>query len=72
VALEDDVRPYLACIMVDAVREAGDTLVVPADLKIQAIPVEQFEEMKMRLAGRQYLAYGALSRHVADGTADPA
>jgi hypothetical protein len=26
----------------------------------------------MRLAGRQYLAYGALSRHVADGPVDAA
>ena len=40
VTLEDDVRPYLACVIVDAVREAGDTLVVPSDLKVQQIPPE--------------------------------
>ena len=65
--LEDDVRPYMACIIVDAVREAGETLLVPSDLRIQQVPIEQFEETKLRLAGRQYLAYGALSRHVNDG-----
>ena len=40
VVLEEDVRPYIACIIVDAVREAGDTLVVPADLWLKQIPRE--------------------------------
>ena len=67
VALEEDVRPYMACIIIDAIREAGDTLVIPQDLQVHQVPLEQFEEHKPRLAGRQYMAYGALSRNVMDG-----
>ena len=40
VVLEEDVRPYIVCIIVDAVREAGDTLVVPVDLRLKQIPRE--------------------------------
>ena len=52
VALEEDVRPYMACIIIDAIREAGDTLVIPQDLQVRQVPLEQFEEHKLRLAGR--------------------
>jgi hypothetical protein len=34
VTLEDDVHPYIACVIIDAIRMAGETLVVPADLRI--------------------------------------
>lgn len=40
VLLEDDVRPYMACVIVDAVRSAGETLLVPADLKVAQVPPE--------------------------------
>ena len=49
--LEEDVRPYMACVIVDAIREAGDTLVIPSDLKVKQVPREQFEEYKLDLAG---------------------
>ena len=52
VALEEDVRPYMACIIMDAIRQAGDTLVIPQDLQVRQVPLEQFEEHKLRLAGR--------------------
>jgi hypothetical protein len=35
VGLENDVRPYMACVIIDAIKEAGDTLIVPSDLRIQ-------------------------------------
>ena len=40
VALEEDVRPYMACIIIDAIREAGDTLVIPQDLQVRQVPLE--------------------------------
>ena len=52
VALEEDVCPYMACIIIDAIREAGDNLVIPQDLQLRQVPLEQFEEHKLRLAGR--------------------
>ena len=52
VALEEDVHLYMVCIIIDAIREAGDTLVIPQDLQVHQVPLEQFEEHKLRLAGR--------------------
>jgi hypothetical protein len=42
----------MACVIIDALKEAGDTLIVPSDLRIQQVPAEQFENLKLQLAGR--------------------
>ena len=64
VSLEADVCPYMACVIVDAIRAAGETLYVPTSLQVKQVPDDQFDQHKLELAGRQYMAYGTLSRHV--------
>lgn len=40
VALDGDVRPYLASLMVSALHRANDTLVYPNDMKVEAVTRE--------------------------------
>ena len=40
VALNGDIRPYLASLMVAALHQAGDKLVVPSDLEVQRVTRE--------------------------------
>jgi len=61
VALDGDVRPYLASLMVAALHRAKDKLVVPNDLEIQTVTREQFENMLVREAGKSYDNYGTIS-----------
>jgi hypothetical protein len=44
-ALESDIRPYLAALMVAALYRAKDNLVVPNDLEIQKVTRDQFDLM---------------------------
>ena len=44
---EDALRTYIAAIVVDAVRQANDTLVVPNDLKLDKVPPAVFEDHKL-------------------------
>ena len=39
VELDADIRPYLASLMVAAMHKAGDTLVVPDDLRVKPITI---------------------------------
>lgn len=52
--LETDVRPYMAAVVVEALRAAGDTLVIPDDLKVRQIPAREFEDRKLDLSAKQY------------------
>ena len=45
VELDADVRPYLASLMVAAMHKAGDALVVPDELRIKPITVQNFEAL---------------------------
>ena len=62
VTLEADVRPYLACVIIDAIQKAGDTLEIPEGLDVRKYSREAWEAHKATLAGRTYEAYGSLSR----------
>ena len=42
--VEDDVWPYLAAVIKDAVKLAGDTLVIPTDTALQRLGPGEFED----------------------------
>lgn len=71
VALDGDVRPYLASLMVAALHRAKDKLVVPEDLQIEAVTREQFENMLAREAGRTYDNYGTIANQLVGKDAGP-
>ena len=64
VALDGDVRPYLASLMVAALHRAKDTLVVPEDLVIERVTREQFENMLAKEAGKTYDNYGTIAQQI--------
>lgn len=70
VALDGDVRPYLASLMVSALHKAGDELVVPEDMKFRRVTLQQFQNMLDSDAGKAYDNYGMISRQLGGG--DPA
>jgi hypothetical protein len=61
VALDGDVRPYLASLMISAIHRAGDALVIPDDLKLKRVTIDTFNEMIKREAGRTYDNYGMIA-----------
>ena len=61
IELDADIRPYLASLMVAAMHKAGDTIVVPTDLKIRPITTENFEALLQSQAGESYDNYGRLA-----------
>ncbi len=61
-ALDGDVRPYLASLMVSALHKAGDQLVVPQGMEIKAITKEEFENMLREEAGKSYDNYGMIGQ----------
>ena len=61
VALDGDIRPYLASLMVAALHRAGEKLVIPNDLHLERVTREQFENMLAQDAGRTYDNYGTIA-----------
>lgn len=61
VALDGDVRPYLASLMVSALHRAGEELVIPEDMKLKRVTREAFELMLKEEAGRTYDNYGMIA-----------
>lgn len=66
--IEPEIRPYLASLVVRAVHRAGDKLVVPRGLAIDALQEDEFEAHQLSLAARTYNHYGALQQMVAPET----
>jgi hypothetical protein len=64
--LEDELRPYMAAIIVDAINQGGDALVIPEGTKLKELSAEEFENYKLGLAGASYEPYHLLTtkRHV--------
>ena len=62
VELDSDVRLYLATLMVAALAQAGETLVVPEGTHISTMTREAFDNMLLKEAGRNYNNYGLVSR----------
>ena len=72
VALDGDIRPYLASLMVAALHRAKDKLVVPADMEIQRVTREEFDNMLAKDAGRTYDNYGTIAHQLVGTSDDPA
>ena len=62
VELDGDVRPYLAALMVAALAQAGETLVVSEGTRISTMTREAFNNMLLKEAGCNYNNYGLVSR----------
>lgn len=61
VALDGDIRPYLASLMVSALHRAKDKLVVPDNLRIETVTRDAFEKMLAKDAGKTYDNYGTIA-----------
>jgi hypothetical protein len=64
IALDSDIRLYLASIMVAARHRAKDKLIVPNNLKIKRVTREQFDLMLQMEAGRTYNNYGTIATNL--------
>ena len=62
VELDGDVRPYLTALMVAALVQVGETLVVPEGTHISTMTREAFNNMLLKEAGHNYDNYGLVSR----------
>ena len=74
VDLDDDVRPYLAALMVSAIHKAKGELIIPEDLQFRKVTVDAFHNMLAKDSGRTYDNYGAIARQLGgdEPAADPA
>lgn len=72
VALDGDIRPYLASLMVAALHRANDKLVIPDDLEIEKVTREAFENMLAKQAGATYDNYGTIAGQLLGKGEDPA
>ncbi len=45
VALDGDIRPYMAALMVSALHKAGEALVIPEDMKLRRMTVDNFNAL---------------------------
>lgn len=70
VALDKDVRPYLASLMISAIHRAGDSLIIPQDIKLQMVTTQEFNNMLKREAGKSYDNYGMIAENLM-GTRKP-
>ena len=61
VTLDSDVRPYLASLLISAVHRAGDTLVIPNDIKDRYATEEEFNNLLKEQAGQSYDNYGMIA-----------
>ena len=57
VELDGNVCPYLTALMVAALAQAGETLVVPEGTRISTMTREAFDNMLLKEAGRNYDNY---------------
>lgn len=60
--IEHDIRPYLASLIVRALHNAKDTLVIPRSLKVKEVSEEDFDKHQLQLAAKQYNMYGTLNQ----------
>ena len=64
VALDGDVCPYLAALMVFALYHAGNVLVIPEDMKLHCLTEEEFNDILKQEAGRSYDNYGMIAQEL--------
>jgi hypothetical protein len=58
---ENQMRAYLAMIIIDAMHQAGDTLVYPHDMNTRPVSMAEFESTKLELAQTSYSPFGNLT-----------
>ena len=68
VELDRDVRPYLAALMIAVLHKAGDALVVPDQMTIQKVTQQEFENLLVAEAGKNYDNYGIIGRDLVQAT----
>ena len=61
VELDGNICPYLAALMVAALEQADETLVVPEGTRITMITREAFNNILLKEAGHNYDNYGLVS-----------
>ena len=61
VELDGDIRPYLTTLMVAALAQVGETLVVPKGTRITMMTREAFSNMLLKEASHNYNTYGLVS-----------
>ena len=64
ICLEPYIRPYLSCVLTDAMKKSGQTLVVPEGLTVTPLAADEFARYVVELAGAPYNVYGALGAQV--------
>ena len=67
VELDQDVRPYLAALMVAAMAKAGQVLHVPRRLSVREVPDQEFDELLRTMAGQQYHSYSMVGCELCGG-----
>src|SRR5512144_1608313 len=72
VSIKPSIRPYLSCILADAMATDGQLLVGPDDLQVQLVLRPDFLRYTLDMAGQPYQAYRTLgSQVVASQQQDP-
>ena len=57
---ESYIRPYLTALMSEAIKQTGDTLQLPLDIKTNMMSPEDYEAYRLELAASEYNQYGLL------------
>ena len=63
-SLDSDVRPYLAALMVSALHKAGEALVIPDDMKLHRMTLDNFNALLQAKAGKTYDNYGMIAQEL--------
>ena len=72
VELDQDVRPYLAALMVAVMAKAGQVLHVPYRLSMCKVPDQGYNELLRTMAGQQYHSYSTLGHELGGGVLEGA
>ena len=72
VELDQDVKPYMAALMVATMAKAGQVLHVPQRLSMHEVPNQEFDELLRTMAGQQFYSYGMLGCELGGGVLEGA
>ena len=68
--LDQDVRPYLAALMVAAMAKAGQVLYIPTRLQVRAVSDTEFDSLLRTMAGQHYHSHSTLGHELGGGVLD--
>jgi hypothetical protein len=66
VQIEPEIRPYMAALLVAAIAEAGDSLLLPRGLNKEEVSPEVFQQRVLEMAARDYKTFGLLQQLTAN------